>query len=938
MKKILLILLMLGGVAHAQFISKNTGYGTSFNRTGADTLLFLPRDTFPVPTTYRAYAFMARKGTDVYIWNTSTFVWQLYSSGGGGGSQTLDQTLALGDTSDLNSKVDTSFARVGKINHQLIVGDSLKGTDTLFTLGTSITKGQSTEGYPLDSLYHALFATRYGLTVVNRGTGGATMQECEAPGNPDSSMINALFRIPAYTDGNWLSFEFGVNDAWTVICPACDTTQFKIDYNLVLDNAITTKGWPANRIIIIGATYVLSSQYVGVQNYSLAARTVAQERGVYFAENYNYMVANGGSLNLLGTWGDSIHPSTYGYVNMMRTMDNLQLPINQVGQLLVNGGVNVKDSVTVKGRMVIDPLARPLDYSSESVAQNHIDNGLQIRGKNLNLAAGKLLIDNVSDDGTGAKLQISIGTSLPAFNIREGAYYMRTVGGQRFRIGGSGGYVDHEFDGVRTGGVDYHVRGSEGIMSRFGGFYSMFNPDATIYYGLGVTGSSNANLLRVSPRYNTIGIGMEPSGTSSAILDISSTTQGLLAPRMNTTQQNAISSPATGLLIFNTDTVKYRYYDGDSWETIGSGGGAVPTLQQVLDAGSTLTTGETVDINATTFAIAGDDASWDTRITQSINRIRLSRLPQIGGISGSLSVGDSVYINSQNTTGPESRIINYPDSIVLRPNAGDLRLKGLVAGVGTKALRIDANGKVTTADTTIASSSGLTVGTTTITSGTDTRVLFNNAGVLGEYTTTGTGTELVKSTSPTFITGLTSPKLNTASATVGGSNIQYNAGSNHGVLLRTSPTDIAFYTGSSNPPWAMNGGNILGDNDNQITWNSTVNGAYGAAGDVGIVRDAAGVLRITNGSSSYGSGKWNIQTLEDHLVLKDVTAPSTPASGYGAFYVNTDAPWFKNDAGTAFEFLKTSSVNVVSPTAPNRTITVVIGGTTYYIHAKTTND
>lgn len=33
-----------------------------------------------------------------------------------------------------------------------------------------------------------------------------------------------------------------------------------------------------------------------------------------------------------------------------------------------------------------------------------------------------------------------------------------------------------------------------------------------------------------------------------------------------------------------------------------------------------------------------------------------------------------------------------------------------------------------------------------------------------------------------------------------------------------------------------------------------------------------------------------------------------------------------------------NTVNVVAPTAPNRTVTIVIGGTTYYLHAKTTND
>lgn len=60
-----------------------------------------------------------------------------------------------------------------------------------------------------------------------------------------------------------------------------------------------------------------------------------------------------------------------------------------------------------------------------------------------------------------------------------------------------------------------------------------------------------------------------------------------------------------------------------------------------------------------------------------------------------------------------------------------------------------------------ASSAGLTVGTTTITSGTTTRILYDNAGVLGEYTLTGTGTVVAMQTSPAF----TTPSLGVATAT-----------------------------------------------------------------------------------------------------------------------------------------------------------------------------
>jgi len=50
-------------------------------------------------------------------------------------------------------------------------------------------------------------------------------------------------------------------------------------------------------------------------------------------------------------------------------------------------------------------------------------------------------------------------------------------------------------------------------------------------------------------------------------LDITSTTGGLLIPRMTETQRDAISPAATGLMIYQTDgTVGFYYYNGSSWE------------------------------------------------------------------------------------------------------------------------------------------------------------------------------------------------------------------------------------------------------------------------------------------------------------------------------------------------------------------------------------
>jgi len=55
---------------------------------------------------------------------------------------------------------------------------------------------------------------------------------------------------------------------------------------------------------------------------------------------------------------------------------------------------------------------------------------------------------------------------------------------------------------------------------------------------------------------------------ASAILDVTSTTKGFLPPRMTTTQKNAISSPAAGLVVYDTDTNKLCCYNGTSWNDL----------------------------------------------------------------------------------------------------------------------------------------------------------------------------------------------------------------------------------------------------------------------------------------------------------------------------------------------------------------------------------
>ena len=57
------------------------------------------------------------------------------------------------------------------------------------------------------------------------------------------------------------------------------------------------------------------------------------------------------------------------------------------------------------------------------------------------------------------------------------------------------------------------------------------------------------------------------TANASALLDVKSTNKGILVPRMTRTERNAITAPATGLLIFQSgpDSVGFHYYDGSKW-------------------------------------------------------------------------------------------------------------------------------------------------------------------------------------------------------------------------------------------------------------------------------------------------------------------------------------------------------------------------------------
>ena len=187
--------------------------------------------------------------------------------------------------------------------------------------------------------------------------------------------------------------------------------------------------------------------------------------------------------------------------------------------------------------------------------------------------------------------------------------------------------------------------------------------------------------------YTQVGIGTTNPNTSAA-LDITSTTKGLLPPRMTYAQRQAISSPATGLMIYCTDcgNGEPQYYSGAEWKnmigtvtsvaalTLGTtgtdlsssvaNGATTPVITlNVPDASTTargvITTGTQTIAGAKTFNDYLTIASTTSSNSTTSGAFILGGGAGIGGnvyvggnmnTAGSLTAGTVTYPNAHNTT------------------------------------------------------------------------------------------------------------------------------------------------------------------------------------------------------------------------------------------------------------------------------------------------
>lgn len=97
------------------------------------------------------------------------------------------------------------------------------------------------------------------------------------------------------------------------------------------------------------------------------------------------------------------------------------------------------------------------------------------------------------------------------------------------------------------------------------------------------------NILTVDTDEAAIAIGPSGDPDDSAVLDVVSTTKGFLPPRMTTAQKAAISTPATGLVVYDTDIDALFLYNGTAWQRLSAVNGSVVTVSQATDINTAVT-------------------------------------------------------------------------------------------------------------------------------------------------------------------------------------------------------------------------------------------------------------------------------------------------------------------------------------------------------------
>jgi hypothetical protein len=255
------------------------------------------------------------------------------------------------------------------------------------------------------------------------------------------------------------------------------------------------------------------------------------------------------------------------------------------GRLLLGNPTESTFLLDVAGEARIVPLANatPLTISGYSLTGSNAQSALSITGTWNTTGTPTLIFANVTNTlSNGASLLMDLqlsGTSI--FKItRGGLIESRTI---LFSGGASSTttVIDVNRSFVPTSGSDpFTIFTYRATINQTGGANGItrglyVNPTLTSAAdwrsiewsnntGRGLWGAGTAD----NAIAGALNVGSASNANASAILELTSTTRGLLLPRMTSAQRDAIASPVAGLVVYNTTDNKISWYNGTAWANL----------------------------------------------------------------------------------------------------------------------------------------------------------------------------------------------------------------------------------------------------------------------------------------------------------------------------------------------------------------------------------
>ena len=414
---------------------------------------------------------------------------------------------------------------------------------------SSALTGYATQAWVTAQGYITNVITALGYTPANQTTTISTSSPLSGGGDLSANRTISISQATTSTDGYLSSTDWNTfNGKQTALgyTPVPDTRTITING--------TSYDLSANRTWTVSSSAQLSQLLAAAANNTIANTTYNQEwqwsnpTGTAFKLSTSSTSAvNNSVLFELSSTGANSNVTTYGQkITANRTgtnvvnygLDITHAGVNGAGLNISTNGVGINLAASMTGGIQMNSNKLAFDASSVGTIQ-YASSILQISSN-----ASRTFFINTGTSNSWNFASSTTANYLTFNRIASGSYGVVFNGDYA-----SGSYRSELTSNnvIKANGGSLTFCGNTGVSS---GFANFTPTDIMTVYG------TNSN----------VGIGTT-TPNSSAALDVTSTTKGLLFPRMTVTQRNAIVSPVAGLAIYNTTNNVLQVYDGSTWQS-----------------------------------------------------------------------------------------------------------------------------------------------------------------------------------------------------------------------------------------------------------------------------------------------------------------------------------------------------------------------------------